>query len=80
MAVGKAPDEDIDSDRVVIRFGTAEVYPRLLDAASLEALSKLLAADEVGIHVSLGTGTAQAKVWGCDLSAEYVRINAEYTT
>ncbi len=80
MAVGKAPDEDIDPDRVVIRFGTAEVYPRLLDAASLEALSKLLAADEVGIHVSLGTGTAQAKVWGCDLSAEYVRINAEYTT
>jgi glutamate N-acetyltransferase/amino-acid N-acetyltransferase len=36
--------------------------------------------DEVLIHVSLGTGNAQATVWGCDLSAGYVRINADYTT
>ena len=30
-------------------------------------------------HV-LGTGRACAEFWTCDLSTEYVRINAEYTT
>ena len=32
------------------------------------------------IHVSLGTGDADATVWGCDLTDGYVRINADYTT
>ena len=35
---------------------------------------------DVLIHVSLGTGDADATVWGCDLSDEYVRFNADYTT
>jgi glutamate N-acetyltransferase/amino-acid N-acetyltransferase len=35
---------------------------------------------DVKIHVSLGTGAADATVWGCDLSDEYVRFNADYTT
>ena len=35
---------------------------------------------EIRIHVSLGAGTAEATVWGCDLTAGYVRINADYTT
>jgi glutamate N-acetyltransferase/amino-acid N-acetyltransferase len=34
----------------------------------------------VRIHVSLATGDAEATVWGCDLTAGYVRINADYTT
>ena len=32
------------------------------------------------VSVDLGAGRASATVWTCDLSAEYVRINAEYTT
>jgi len=32
----------------------------------------------LGLDLGLGQGTAEA--WGCDLSAEYVRINADYTT
>jgi glutamate N-acetyltransferase/amino-acid N-acetyltransferase len=34
----------------------------------------------VQIEVSLGSGTATATIWTCDLSAEYVRINGEYRT
>jgi glutamate N-acetyltransferase/amino-acid N-acetyltransferase len=34
----------------------------------------------VGIRVELGAGRARARVWTCDLSYDYVRINAEYTT
>ena len=36
---------------------------------------------EIDIEVDLGTGgTEQATIWTCDLSAEYVRINADYRT
>jgi glutamate N-acetyltransferase/amino-acid N-acetyltransferase len=38
------------------------------------------AAPEIEILVNLGSGRAKASVWTCDLSYDYVRINAEYTT
>ncbi|CAL9178803.1 unnamed protein product [Musa hybrid cultivar] len=34
----------------------------------------------VKIHVSVGNGQGCGKAWGCDLSYDYVKINAEYTT
>ncbi len=81
MAIGKCQDDtDIDQDRVVIRFGSREMYPRSVDDAELAELSEYLRGDEVRIHVSLGIGSEACTVWGCDLSADYVRINADYTT
>lgn len=38
------------------------------------------AAPEIEIEVKLGVGRGEATVWTCDLSYDYVRINAEYTT
>lgn len=35
---------------------------------------------EVEVAVELGAGRHQATVWTCDLSYDYVRINADYTT
>ncbi|MER6516999.1 bifunctional glutamate N-acetyltransferase/amino-acid acetyltransferase ArgJ [Streptomyces sp. NPDC060334] len=79
MAVGKCKDDtDIDPDRVVIRFGDLVVYPQA--EPDLVGLTEVMNADEVLIHVSLATGTAAARVWGCDLGDGYVRINADYTT
>jgi glutamate N-acetyltransferase/amino-acid N-acetyltransferase len=81
MAVGKCSDEnDIDESKVVIRFGTQEVYPTFVDATGLDALSKYMHNDTVRIHVTLHTGNAESTVWGCDLTDGYVRINADYTT
>ncbi len=84
MAIGKctehADDRRIDQRDVVIRFGIDEVYPRQLDDAGLAALSSYMSGAEVIIHISLGLGDGAATVWGCDLSAEYVRFNADYTT
>jgi len=81
MAIGKCQDDtDIDQERVVIRFGDREVYPATVDDADLASLSTYLRSDEVRIHVSLHTGDAATTVWGCDLTAGYVRINADYTT
>ena len=39
-----------------------------------------LGAPDVAIEVHLGVGRAEARIWTCDLSYDYVRINAEYTT
>jgi len=81
MAVGKCSTEtDIDANKVVIRFGSQEVYPGQVDEQGLDALSKYMRSDTVRIHVSLQTGSASSTVWGCDLTDGYVRINAEYTT
>ena len=81
MAVGKCSQyTDIREERVVIRFGAQEVFPSQLNDADLARLSNYMRSEEVLIHVSLNTGDAQATVWGCDLSAGYVRINADYTT
>lgn len=34
----------------------------------------------VVVDVSIGAGTGTGSAWGCDLSYDYVKINAEYTT
>jgi glutamate N-acetyltransferase/amino-acid N-acetyltransferase len=81
MAVGKCSEyTDIDQASVIIRFGTQEVYPRQIGADDLSALSTYMKGSDVRIHVALNTGTESATVWGCDLTAGYVRINADYTT
>ncbi len=81
MAIGKCEgDSDISPDRVVIRFGTQEVYPSQVDAGGLERLATYMRGAEVTIGVSLMTGNASATVYGCDLSAGYVQINGDYTT
>jgi len=43
-------------------------------------ISRAMDRPEVQIRVDLGLGSARATAWGCDLTAEYVRINGDYTT
>ena len=42
--------------------------------------AEYLKGTDLTIGVDLGSGTAASTVWTCDLSAEYVRINADYRT
>jgi len=46
----------------------------------LEAVRRAFEQPEIEIAASLGLGEGRAEAWGCDLSAEYVHINADYTT
>lgn len=80
MAVGNVHDHDIDQNRVTIRIGSKQLFPHQVSEQELAELSAYLRRDEVLIHVSLGISDGTARVWGCDLTDGYVRINADYTT
>jgi glutamate N-acetyltransferase/amino-acid N-acetyltransferase len=45
-----------------------------------KAVVEYLNGRDVSISLNLHLGRAEASSWGCDLSEEYVKINAEYTT
>jgi glutamate N-acetyltransferase/amino-acid N-acetyltransferase len=79
MAVGKA-GEPADRDRLAIRFGPHRVaYEGERDPSySEEAVSAYMKADELVIGVEMGMGDGTARVWTCDLTADYVAINADY--
>ncbi len=81
MAIGKCSDEtDIDPERVRIRFGDQEVYPTPATPEALAELEAYLASDEVRISADLGVAGGAFTAYGCDLTDQYVRINADYTT
>ncbi len=45
---------------------------------SEEEATKILSENEVTVLVDLKTGNAEAAAWGCDLTYDYVKINADY--
>jgi glutamate N-acetyltransferase/amino-acid N-acetyltransferase len=70
-----------DMQRVTVRIGGILLFENgLPHDESAPKAAEILTRDTVDIEVSLGTGNASATIWGCDLSAEYVRINGEYRT
>lgn len=80
MAVGKS-GATVDRDRLGVRFGpewTARnggACP--YDAAAVDAHIR---GDHVTIGVELGLGPASTRVWTCDLTDGYIRINGAYRT
>lgn len=60
-------------DIKIVEGGLAAVYDE-------KALRTAMAAHDITVTVDLGLGDAEATVWTCDLSYEYVKINGEYTT
>ncbi len=65
----------LKSDRVEIYIGGVPI-----SAATLEQARQKLSQKEVQIRVVLDSGSASARVWTCDLTEGYIRINADYTT
>jgi len=65
----------LKSDRVDIYIGGV-----LISDATLEEAQKKLREKEIQIRVVLYSGSASARVWTCDLTEGYIRINADYTT
>ena len=71
----------VDDRRASVRIGDLFVYRSGAPLAVADAdVRALFAGPTIEIEVTLGLGEGQATAWGCDMSAEYVRINAEYMT
>jgi glutamate N-acetyltransferase/amino-acid N-acetyltransferase len=81
MALGKSPAK-IDPDRVAVLFDDEALVERgiLRSGARLDRIRETMGRSEYTITVDLGLGRGEDRVWTCDLSEEYVRINAKYTT
>ena len=71
----------MEPEKTVVKFGGIAVYDKGVGAKFDEAaLRKVMAEHDVVIDVELGLGNAEATVWSCDFSYEYVKINGEYHT
>jgi glutamate N-acetyltransferase/amino-acid N-acetyltransferase len=68
-------------DRCRVAIGGLVVFDRGAPAAvDAERIRVALSHPRLDIVIDLGAGDGAGHAWGCDLSADYVRINADYTT
>lgn len=83
-AAGRSGAE-FDPSRISLRMSSRSGSVLLVDRGIivegvLEDAKKVMSGDEIFIHIDLGAGSASARSFGCDLTHEYVNINAKYTT
>jgi glutamate N-acetyltransferase/amino-acid N-acetyltransferase len=82
MAIGKAGVVGLDPGRVrvalddVVLIERGEPHPAYREELGAAVVAK----PEFAIRADLGRGTARGRVWTCDFSYDYVKINAEYRT
>jgi len=71
----------IDPDAVSLTYGNVPIVRNGVDAGSpVEAQIQAIDRREFGIELDLGLGDGAFTVWTCDLTYEYVKINADYHT
>ena len=79
-AVGKAGIADLDQGKVQLHLNDVWVarnggrHPQYRE----EDGQRVMKASEITVRVGLGRGSASATLWTCDLSHDYVSINADY--
>ena len=79
-AIGSAGVADLEVDRIQVWLDQVQIVrdgardPEYTEAAGQTVMARA----EIPIHVDLGRGTAEEQIWTCDLSYDYVRINADY--
>ncbi len=79
-AIGYAGISDLDVDQITLHLDDVLVAinggrnPDYREEDGQRVMNK----PEIAIHVNLNRGSAEATVWTCDFSYDYVRINADY--
>lgn len=79
---------DIDQDEISLAFASGDDIVQLVERGNIVdsstnvpgSLEYIMAQDEIVIMVDIGLGEQSATAWGCDLTYDYIRINADYTT
>ena len=81
IAVAGRANVAFEPSRATVAIGSTVLFKdgRPYDEGAPEA-AEYLKGKDLTVSVDLGVGAASSTVWTCDLSAEYVRINAEYRT
>ncbi len=70
-----------DAARAAVTIGTLVLFKDGQPHDELAPMAaEYLKGTDLTVGVDLGSGAASSTVWTCDLSAEYVRINADYRT
>ncbi len=81
-AVGRAPVSEIAIERVNVWINDVQIvqnggrHPQHTEEAGQAAMNP----PEIDIRIAMGAGSGYCRVMTCDLTKEYVRINAEYRT
>jgi len=79
MAVGKS-GANADRDRLSIRFGDVLVaqHGQVAEGYSEAAAAEHMKGENIVLSIDLGLGSGAATVYTCDLTAQYIAINADY--
>ncbi|MDP6424586.1 MAG: bifunctional glutamate N-acetyltransferase/amino-acid acetyltransferase ArgJ, partial [Planctomycetota bacterium] len=81
LAAAGRSGAEIDTHKVKVGIGEAVLFENdEPQPANEAAAAEHLKSDSVRIWVDLATGPCDSRYWTCDLSADYVRINADYRT
>ena len=68
-------DEDIEVD--LIKDGNILAFE---NTPYLEKAEKIMQSKNITVNLDMNLGLGKATAWGCDLTYDYIKINAEYTT
>jgi glutamate N-acetyltransferase/amino-acid N-acetyltransferase len=81
-AIGYAGVGDLDVNLIKLHLGDVLVAENGGRAASYQETDgqRVMQEAEITVRVELGRGRAEATVWTCDFSYDYVKINADYRT
>ena len=81
IAVAGRAGVEFELGRAAVSIGSTVLFKngRPHDECAAQAAAYMKGKD-IAVGVNLGAGSASSTVWTCDLSAEYVRINADYRT
>ena len=74
---------EFDPEKVTLFFESSAGQIKIIENGvaveySEEKATEILSQPEVTVTADIGEGQAQAAAWGCDLTHEYININADY--
>ena len=75
---------NMNPEKITLKFSDKKESAIIIDKGTIpkttSKIKKIMKSDIINIKLDLNLGKATATGWGCDLTYEYVKINAKYST